>query len=306
MKLAIVDIETTGFYRKYNESIVELAIVLCDTKTKTTEVLFNKVLKDSNFGTNEKHKEAWIFKNSSLTYDEVESSKNIEAYRDEIQAIFDKYKITAFNKEFDTRWLGELDFTFKDDKCLMEITMEYRTILVGDPNKISVENTYRWLKNKPEYIEEHRALADALDEAEILFLLTENLKDDDFKSKLILLREEKKTNPTPVVKEEFPRKIHIQNTKESKEIDKLKNDPNNFEDKYDVEVDELEEILKDNNLTFTNDNVRGYFIIPYKFSKYYYYYRSGRWGATKNDDAPSVYYYSKGLDDFITRYIKTK
>lgn len=188
----------------------------------------------------------------------------------------------------------------------MEITTEYRTILLGDDKKISVENTYRWLKDQPEYIEQHRALGDALDEAEILFLLAKNLKNEKFKAQLIELREQKKNNIQPVIKEEFPRKIHIQNTKESKEIDKIKNDPNNFEDKYDVDVEELKEILKDNNLLFTEEKTRNYFIIPYKFSRYYYYYRSGRWGASKTDDPPSVYYYSKGLEDFITRYIKTK
>ena len=47
MKLAIIDIETTGL-NPHMDAIVEIGIVVADTETFETEVLFNKIVKDSN------------------------------------------------------------------------------------------------------------------------------------------------------------------------------------------------------------------------------------------------------------------
>ena len=113
MKLAIIDIETTGFVREKNNSIVELAIVLCDTETRKTEILFNNIVRESTLS--EYHKRSWIFDHSDLKFRDVECAQDINTYRAEIQAILNKYKVTAYNKRFDMGWLASLGFKFKEN-----------------------------------------------------------------------------------------------------------------------------------------------------------------------------------------------
>jgi uncharacterized protein YjbI with pentapeptide repeats len=75
MKLAIVDIETTGFVREKNNSIVEIAIVLCDTETRKTEILFNNIVRESTLS--DYHRRSWIFDHSDLndaSFEEVDAS----------------------------------------------------------------------------------------------------------------------------------------------------------------------------------------------------------------------------------------
>jgi len=64
MKIIVLDIETTGFNR-YSDAIVEVGMVLVDTNTKEITHLFDKVVKDKLFD-EVKHKDAWIFSNSTL------------------------------------------------------------------------------------------------------------------------------------------------------------------------------------------------------------------------------------------------
>lgn len=95
MKLLIVDLETTGLSSKY-DAIVEIALVLVDTKTGETEKVFDKVVKHPKWNPY-KHKNSWIFQNTNLTPQEVSKANPLEDYREEIQGWFDKYKLTAFN-----------------------------------------------------------------------------------------------------------------------------------------------------------------------------------------------------------------
>ena len=63
MKLLVVDTETTGLSVKF-DAIVELGIVLVDTKTGEVKKVFDKVVKGPKWNAF-KHKNAWIFQNSS-------------------------------------------------------------------------------------------------------------------------------------------------------------------------------------------------------------------------------------------------
>lgn len=296
MKLAIIDIETTGFIREYGESIVELAIVLCDTTTRKTEILFSNVLKDDNFGA-DKHRSSWIFKNSDLTYEDVEAAKNIEDYRDELQAIFTKYKVTAFNKKFDMGWLSSLGFKYKDSKCLMESAKEYRSVILGETKNPSVETTYQWLMKNNGYKERHRALEDALDEAEILYKLCDLAENESIRQEVDALRQGKK-----VITEETINKVINQNTK--KPTGDFNNDPSSFEDKYDFTADEVEEDIElmGGNVSSSLDEP-AICTFSYKGKVYKFYYNAGRWGVVNKGQDPTKYYFCKNVQDLFGRFL---
>ena len=64
MKIAVVDIETTGFVTD-TDAILEIGITLVDTATQKLELIFDKVILDPVFEIT-RHNNAWIFQNSDL------------------------------------------------------------------------------------------------------------------------------------------------------------------------------------------------------------------------------------------------
>lgn len=174
MKILVVDIETTGFYP--NDAIVEIGISLVDTKAKTIKLVFDKVVKDKKF-VKWKHKNAWIFQNTTLKVEDVDKAKPLEFYFNDIQKLFDKYPMTAFNKSFDLRFLKNVGFKMNDIKCLMATAKQYCKLKDkrGGVKTPSVEEIYNqfFMKKGEVYIEEHRAGADALDEGRILLHMVE-------------------------------------------------------------------------------------------------------------------------------------
>lgn len=197
MKLLVVDIETTGFYVN-SDAIVEIGIALVDTKTKKIELVFDQVIKHRNFNS-KKHKDAWIFKNTTLTVEEVEKAKPLDEHKKEIQTLFDQYKMTAYNKSFDIRFLNAAGFKMNDVKCLMHTATQYSEYKDknGKTKKPSVEEIYNqfFMKNGELYVEEHRAGADALDEAKIMLHMVD-LKG----SKPMLTEDKNKPKPTKTYK----------------------------------------------------------------------------------------------------------
>ncbi len=185
MKILVVDIETTGFYP--SDAIVEIGISLVDTKAKTVKLVFDKVIKDKKF-VKWKHKNAWIFQNTTLTVDDVLKANSLDSYFKEIQKLFDKYPMTAFNKSFDLRFLRNAGFEMNDIKCLMKTATQYSTYKDknGRVKKPSVEEIYNqfFMKKGEVYIEEHRAGADAMDEGKILLHMVE-LKEKKEKKQII-------------------------------------------------------------------------------------------------------------------------
>lgn len=169
MELIIVDIETTGFNNK-SDAIVEIGISLVNTETKLITPIFNQIVKDENFN-EQKHKNAWIFENTTLSINDVISAKPLESYRKEIQNLLDKYPMTAYNKSFDIRFLKERKFKLNDLKCLMSSAIKFSsyTDKNGKIKKPSAEEIYKqFFPLETSYKEEHRALQDSIDEAKIL------------------------------------------------------------------------------------------------------------------------------------------
>jgi DNA polymerase III epsilon subunit-like protein len=179
MKIAIIDIETTGL-NPHIDAIVELGIVLTDTETFETEVLFNQIVKDSTFNPSI-HSNAWIFGNSSLTINDVLNAPDLSDFTSELQDIFNRYPITAFNKSFDLKFLRARNFICDDATCLLKMSWEYSDKLDkgGKKKRPSMQEIYNTFFGD-QYIEEHRALPDAIDEAKILLHIVKLKGNDGF------------------------------------------------------------------------------------------------------------------------------
>lgn len=188
MKIAIIDIETTGFIVT-TDAIVEIGIVLVDTDTKEITKIFDKVVKDRNFNARV-HGNSWIFGNSDLKMDDVVNAKSLESYRVELQNIFSRYRVTAFNKSFDLRFLRSRGFVLNDVKCIMQTTKSHRIVLYEDGSikPPSVEEAYAALFPDEHYVEEHRGGDDAMHEAKILLKLCD-IKAGLIKVKPIVISE---------------------------------------------------------------------------------------------------------------------
>ena len=167
MKLLIIDIETTGYIPE-GHSIVEIGIVLCDSDTRETIPVFNQIVKDDEWDYN-KHKYAWIFQNTNLTPEQVNRANHINHYKKELQALFDKYYITAYNKRFDVSFMSARGFKLRDVKDLQENAKDIAKTLTGNRRPPSVQRLYNWFFPEEAYIEKHRGLDDALMEAKIFY-----------------------------------------------------------------------------------------------------------------------------------------
>jgi DNA polymerase III epsilon subunit-like protein/uncharacterized protein (DUF3820 family) len=202
-KVLIVDIETTGF-NQHRDAIVEIGIVLVNLKTKKIKTIFDKVVKDVLFDL-QKHNNAWIFDNSSLTLEDVIAAKPLNSYRNEIQKLFDKYPITAFNKAFDVRFLSARGFTFTETECLMKLSSHYTELkkVNGSKKLPSMEEAYNHFYPNEGYCEKHRGLDDALNEAKLLLKM-----DADILSTHLITTPNKKTN-RQINKSNKPNKVQI-------------------------------------------------------------------------------------------------
>lgn len=193
MKIAVLDIETTGFIVT-TDAVVEIGITLVDTTTQEITKIFDKVILDPVF-CKYNHKTAWIFENSNLTIEDVLNGVPLEEIEDELQKIFDTYPITAHNKSFDLRFLRSRNFEINDIKCLMRSCRENKLVYThkGSPKSPSVEEAYQVLFPDEHYIEKHRGGDDSIHEAKILLKLCE-IKAGKFKPTPITLTEEYETN----------------------------------------------------------------------------------------------------------------
>lgn len=183
-KILILDIETTGFL-KSNGKIVEIGIVSLNIENGEITPIFNEIIKEPHYNVY-KSANSWIFNNSTLTPSAVSAGKSLESVRVELQRLFnsDEYLgITAYNKVFDFGFLQDRQFTFKN---ILDCPMILCTKICQIPHKIntyskqrkgykwpSVEEAYKYFfpNEADKYVEEHRGLADAKDEAKIVYEL---------------------------------------------------------------------------------------------------------------------------------------
>ena len=127
-------------------------------------------MKEPEFG--EEHKNAWIFNNSDLKFEEFESAPSLNNLKNQIQEIFDHYSLTAYNTSFDFGFMESRGFVIKKDiPDIMAVAKKACKIMrAGGGYKIpKMQEAWDNLFPNTNYIEKHRAVDDAIHEARILF-----------------------------------------------------------------------------------------------------------------------------------------
>lgn len=171
MNLKVLDIETTGL-NPMADSIVSIGIVNLNTKTFKITTVFNAIIHETN---RKISPNTWIFQHSDLKYDDVmQKGVDIEQVRNELQFIFDRSFITAYNQQFDFSFFLARNFQIKykaPDPMLILTDI------------LKIEHDYyglKWPKVQEaldyfefDEVEKHLALEDAIQEAKIVRKLIE-------------------------------------------------------------------------------------------------------------------------------------
>ncbi len=177
MKIAVVDIETTGFLNQ-GGLIVEIGIVGLDLQSGEITEEFDEIVNESGFS--KKHTMnpyGWVFKNSDLQYEDVLAARSLEVILPDIQQVLDKYKVgaTAYNKQFDFGFLTSKGLVIKELPCIMLSSTQIVNLPPNPgfttPKWPKVEEAWEYFFPEVEYIEAHRALDDAKHEALIVLEL---------------------------------------------------------------------------------------------------------------------------------------
>ena len=167
--IAVIDIETTHFRSNYGV-IVEVGACKLDTMTGSIEKLFSSRVNDKF--DREKESDAWIFHNSTLTPQMIVDAPSLESKRSVLQEIFNKYPVTAYNKDFDIGWLKSRRFEFP--RVYPDPMLIAKGILkIPHPHYViklpSVQECINYFKLGG--IEEHRGYSDCVYEAKIIYEL---------------------------------------------------------------------------------------------------------------------------------------
>ncbi len=177
MKIAIIDIETTGRTPKTG-TIVEIGICLLDLETQFKSKLFSSTCREANFESlfeGNQLEKAWIFLNSSLKIEEIKKGPTWEEIKPKIQKIVNKFPMTAYNKQFDLGFLKDrgIKITREADCPMIRATPVLKLPGYYEEYKWpNVQEAWNYFfPNKLDYTEEHRAYDDAYHEADIVFAL---------------------------------------------------------------------------------------------------------------------------------------
>jgi len=170
MEYLVIDTETTA-KEPHLGHLAEIGAVLLDSVTfEMKDVFHHKIKESEDFDRN-----AWIFSNSNLTAEDIlKEGVSLESVREELQNLFDKYVVIAFNGFFDFKWLENRKFSIprkgKDPMYITTNILKLPPRIRGTEYKWpSVQECLRYFKI--DAIEPHRALEDARLEARIIIEL---------------------------------------------------------------------------------------------------------------------------------------
>ena len=105
--LLVLDIETTNFFNKGGK-IVEIGIASLNLNTFEILPIFDKVVREEGLSIEDSEDpHGWIFKNSTLTFDECLNAELLGYHIFLLNLLFQKYPVTAYNKKFDFTFLRD-------------------------------------------------------------------------------------------------------------------------------------------------------------------------------------------------------
>ena len=163
----ILDIETSGLSNKY--SIVEVGIALLDMRYEMVIPYFHCICQESDKFLDPN---AWIFKNSSLSFSFCKDAVDLDDFREHLQKIFDMgIPVIAYNWAFDYGFLRDRGFKINnppfDPMIVLTNIIKISHVYYGFKFP-KVTEAFDFLFPMLEYKEKHRALFDAIDEGYIV------------------------------------------------------------------------------------------------------------------------------------------
>lgn len=175
-KILILDIETTGFLQSGGK-IVEIGIVGLNLETGAKKKLFDEVCHERPI-TRKEVENSWIVKNSTLTVEAIQKSKQLIEFKPAIQSLLNKFPAgaTAFNNAFDFGFLENRGFVFpKKLACPMKLSTDICKISnkngYGGYKWPNFEEAHKFFFGETGYVEQHRGADDAFYEADLVFEL---------------------------------------------------------------------------------------------------------------------------------------
>lgn len=168
MKILVLDLETTGLNPEL-DCIVEVGAVVLDLETGESRKAFHQIVRESSFS--DSYKDSWVFQNTDLKYEDVLNSSPLDKL--ELQRLLDIYPVCSYNTAFDFSFLLALGFKLNPLPC----PMKFLTPILKIENYYGykypkVQEAYNFFFPNNSYVEQHRALDDAIHEAEIIFKLS--------------------------------------------------------------------------------------------------------------------------------------
>jgi len=175
-KILVIDLETTGFLQTGGK-IIEVGIVGLNLETGNKKILFNEVCHERPL-TRKEVEDSWIVKNSTMTVEAIQNSRQLRFLAPKIQELLNKFPAgaTAYNNAFDFGFMENRGFVFpKKLACPMKLCTDICKIPSRNgksgykwPN---FEEAHKFFFGETGYIETHRGADDAFYEADLVYEL---------------------------------------------------------------------------------------------------------------------------------------
>jgi len=175
-KILVIDLETTGFLQQGGK-IIEVGIVGLNLETGNKKILFNEVCHERPL-TRKEVEDSWIVKNSTITVEAIQNSRQLRFLAPKIQELLNKYPAgaTAYNNAFDFGFMENRGFVFpKKLACPMKLCTDICKIPSRNgkagykwPN---FEEAHKFFFGETGYVETHRGADDAFYEADLVYEL---------------------------------------------------------------------------------------------------------------------------------------
>ena len=174
MEILVVDIETgvieptLNNYDIDNCLICEIGIVSLELVTGERSFVFDRTCQESPGA----HPSSWLFMNTSLTLDEVKDSQHFHDLKPPIQDLLDTRPVTSWSHDFDLAILEsrglQIPSTFWDPKTTLKHFLEIHHPSGQGYKWPSVQEAYKYFNPDKILQQTHRAIQDAIIEAEII------------------------------------------------------------------------------------------------------------------------------------------
>jgi DNA polymerase III epsilon subunit-like protein len=176
-KIIVLDLETTSI-KPYDGCIVEIGACFLDLSNGLIEKICDTIVREENFG--EKDRNAWIFKNTTLKYEEVLKAPSFDSVMLHLKPILESHKFISFNVSFDSGWLESRGIKLNKMPCpMIKATNILKINSKNHGYKFpNFDEFWKYYVGTEQYKEIHRAYDDANHEAYAIYKM---IKKGDYK-----------------------------------------------------------------------------------------------------------------------------